>query len=76
MRIGEPAKRHGITDSDILHATRNAIRRVLMDDDLVMLIGPAVDGSMLEIGILDIDGPDPVLIHAMPLRPRFHKLLD
>ena len=76
MRIGEPALRHGITETDMLHAVRNAMRRVLMDGDLVMLIGPARDGRMLEIGVLDIDGTDPVVIHAMPLRPKFHKLLE
>jgi hypothetical protein len=26
---------------------------------LVMLIGPASDGALLEIGILDIEGDDP-----------------
>jgi hypothetical protein len=43
-----------------------------LDDDLVMLIGPASDGALLEIGILDIEGDDPVVIHAQPLRPKFH----
>jgi hypothetical protein len=47
-----------------------------MDDDLTMLIGPGTDGRMLEIGVLDINGTDPVVIHAMPLRPKFHKLLE
>jgi hypothetical protein len=75
MRIGEPARRHGVTDSDIAHATRTAIRRVRMDGDLTMLIGPATDGSLLEIGVLDLDGEDPVVIHAMPLRPKFYRLL-
>jgi hypothetical protein len=75
MRIGEPARRHGVTDTDIAHATRTAIRRVRMDDDLTMLIGPATDGALLEIGVLDLDGEDPVVIHAMPLRPKFYRLL-
>jgi hypothetical protein len=35
-----------------------------------MLIGPAQDGSLLEIGILDAEGDDPVVIHAMPLRDK------
>jgi len=60
----------------MLHAARNAMRRVLLDNDLVMLIGPTRDGRMLEIGVLDIDGTDPVVIHAMPLRPKFRKLLE
>lgn len=40
-----------------------------------MLIGPVADGSMLEIGILDIEGDDPVVIHAMVLRPKFYRFL-
>jgi hypothetical protein len=76
MRVGEPARRHGVADHDIQHAIRNAIRHVVMDDDLTMLIGPATDGTLLEIGVLDLLGDDPVAIHAMPLRPKFHRFLS
>jgi hypothetical protein len=65
-----------VADYDIRHAVRNAVRHVVMDDDLTMLIGPATDGSMLEIGVLDLLGEDPVAIHAMALRPKFHRFLD
>jgi hypothetical protein len=41
------------------HAVRNAVRLVHMDDDLVMLIGPASDGALLEIGVLDSMGTTP-----------------
>ena len=75
MRIGEPARKHGIADPDIWHAVRNSMRRILLDDDLTMLIGPATNGALLEIGILDIEGDDPVVIHALPLRPKFHRFL-
>ena len=75
MRIGEPARKHGVADTDIWHAVRNATRRVVMGDDLTMLIGPASNGTLLEIGVLDIDGDDPVIIHAMPLRRKFYQLL-
>jgi hypothetical protein len=51
------------------------MRRVAMDDDLTMLIGPASDGALLEIGVLDIEGDDPVVVHAMALRPKFHGFL-
>jgi hypothetical protein len=47
MRIGLPARKHGVADDDIRHAVRNAMRRVAMANDLVMLIGPATDGSLL-----------------------------
>jgi hypothetical protein len=50
-----------------------------MDDDLTMLIGPARpgparDGTPLQIGVLDLNGEDPVVIHAMRLRPKFYRL--
>jgi hypothetical protein len=54
---------------------RNAMRRISLDDDLMMLVGPATDGALLEIGILDIEGDDPVVIHAQALRPKFHRFL-
>ncbi len=75
MRIGEPARKHGVADADIWHAVRNTVRLVSVDEDLVMLVGPRSDGALLEIGVLDIDGSDPVVIHAQPLRPKFHKFL-
>lgn len=75
MRIGEPARKHGVADADIWHAVRHAMRRVLMDNDLTMLMGPATDGALIEVGVLDIDGDDAVAIHAQPLRRKFHKLL-
>jgi hypothetical protein len=68
VRIGAPARKHGVIDADIRHAARTAMRRVVIDEDLTMLIGPASDGALREIGVLDIDGDDPVVIHAMPLR--------
>ena len=46
-----------------------------MDDDLTMLIGPARDGQLLEVGIVDLDGDDPVVIHAMALRKKFRRFL-
>jgi hypothetical protein len=75
VRIGDPARKHGVADADIWHAVRNTMRRVVLDDSLTMLIGPASDGALLEVGVLDIDGDDPVVIHAQPLRPKFYKFL-
>jgi hypothetical protein len=75
VRIGDPARKHGVADADTWHALRNATRLVSLDDDLVMLIGPASDGASLEIGVPDVDGDDPVVIHAQPLRRKFHEFL-
>lgn len=44
MRIGGPARKHGVLDADIWHGLRNATHKIDMDDDLTMLIGPARDG--------------------------------
>jgi hypothetical protein len=70
VRIGEPARRHGIADEDIEHAVRNAIRQHI-ESEFAILIGPASDGALLEIGILGIESDDAVVIHAMPARPKF-----
>jgi hypothetical protein len=43
------------------------------DDDFVMVVGPSTTGNLLEIGILDCDGDDPVVIHRMNLRPKFQR---
>ena len=74
--MGQPALRHGVAEPDALHAVRNAMRRIVMDEDLTMLIGPALDGRLLEVGVLDLDGDDPVVIHAMPLRAKFRRFLE
>lgn len=74
MRIGEPARKHGVPDEDIWHGVRNASRWI-READLALLIGPARDGNLLEIGVLDPDGDDPVVIHAMALRRKFYRFL-
>jgi hypothetical protein len=47
-----------VSDDDIEHAIRNAIRQHV-GDEFAMLIGPATDGSLLEIGVLDLEGRGP-----------------
>lgn len=74
MRIGEPARKHGIPDADIWHATGHYLTR-FETRNLTMFIGPARNGAPLEIGVLDADGDDPAIIHAMPLRRNYYKYL-
>jgi hypothetical protein len=68
VRIAESALKHGVVDQDMLHATRNAIR-IARHDEFTMLIGPGTEGQLLEVGILDLERDDPVIIHAMSVRP-------
>ena len=73
MEIVDSARKHGISDADMLHAAQNAIAEV-GQGDRILLIGAAHDGTLLEVVVLDPD-TDPVLIHAMKLRPKFHRYL-
>lgn len=63
------ARKHRITDDDMLHAYRNPIR-VFDLDDLTMLIGPDSAARMLEIGVSEAEGIE-FIIHSMPARDRF-----
>jgi hypothetical protein len=63
------ARKHGISDSDMLHAYRNPIR-VFQMDYLVMLIGGDESGRMLEIGVAAAEGIE-FIVHAMPAREKF-----
>ena len=68
FEISHSARRHGIADDDILHAVRNAIRALHMDDKS-MLIGADRSGRLLEVGVLD-DTEVCRIIHAMPARAK------
>lgn len=63
------ARKHGVTDNDMLHAYRNPLR-VFNLDDLTMLIGPDESARLLEIGVAEAEGIE-FLVHAMPARPKF-----
>ena len=49
------ARKHGVSDNDMLHAYRNPIR-VFSLDDLVMLIGADAAGNLLGIGVATGEG--------------------
>jgi hypothetical protein len=76
VRTGEPARRHGADDDGIWPAVGNATRKIEMDEDLTMLIGPARDGMPLETGVPGPGSDDPVVIHAMRLRPKFSPFIS
>jgi hypothetical protein len=70
--IARSARRHGVDDRDMLHAYRNAIDAWVLDEGLVMLVGPSRSGSsLLEIGLVRADDRTPVIVHAMEARPKF-----
>ena len=63
------ARKHGISDDDMLHAYRNPIR-VFDLDDLIMLIGSDESARLVEIGVARSEGID-FIVHAMTARRKF-----
>ena len=53
--IARSARKHGISDEDMLHALRNPVRAEYVDEGFTMFTGPAQDGTLLEIGVVDGD---------------------
>lgn len=79
MRIIQPARKHGIADADMIHAVKNTIAifpqpaQQEHHHPMSMHIGPARNGQLLEIGIIDINDQE-IIAHAMPHRARRFKL--
>lgn len=71
--ILESAHRHGVSDDDMLHALRFAIRHVRQADDMVMFIGPDGAGTLVEVGAVIWWGGELAIVHAM--RPARRKYL-
>ena len=63
------ARKHGVTDIDMLHAYQHPVR-VFALDDLTMLIGADSSGRVLEVGVASAEGFD-FIVHAMPARLKF-----
>ncbi len=61
----------------IRHAINNAIGSITRPDqpDFTMPIGPDSKSALIEVGILETDDQDYV-IHAMPARDRYLKMID
>lgn len=67
MQIKESARKHGVNDDDMLHAMRNALF-VHFLDGYRMVIGPARDGQLLEVGV---NSSSNAIFHAMTARGQF-----
>ncbi len=67
--ILQSARKHQISDDDMLHAYRHPIR-VFDVEDLDMLIGADTVGRMLEVGVAESEGIE-FIVHAMPARAKF-----
>ena len=78
MEIHSSARRHGIADDDMLHAIEHSL---VVDDlgedpDRWLVIGPDRAANLLELVVLVTAEGDELIIHAMPLRTSYRKLLE
>jgi hypothetical protein len=62
--------RHGVSEETIVHAFNNPIRTEDLEEGLTMLVGPDAAGNLYEICVAASDA-GPVVIHAMPARPKY-----
>lgn len=69
------AHHHGVATEDMLHAPRNAVIFVEQEDGVTVALGPDRAGRLLEVGFVDADEEDAVLIHAMPMRRKYERFL-
>ena len=67
MEIKPSARKHGVSDHDMLYALRYRVRTVEMEEGFVMVVGFSASGQVLEVGVVD----DARIVHAMLARHRF-----
>ncbi len=78
MEIHDSARKHGVADEDIVHAVDHAlaIADAGEDPDRWLGIGPGTAGSLLEVVVLITAEGTQIVIHAMPMRDKYAKLLE
>ena len=78
VEIHDSARKHGVADEDIDHAINHAlaIEDAGEDPDRWLVIGPDRAGNLLEVVVLTTIEDTQLAIHAMPMRPKFRRLLE
>ncbi len=70
--ITASARKHGVTDDDMLHAFNHPISYADLDEGFVMIIGRTSSAELIELGSIDTD-PRPVIVHAMTARRKYSR---
>ena len=68
--IASSALKHGLGESEILHAYRNPVRIWDLGDGFTMIVGPNQSAIFLEVDYVDGDQVH-VIVHAMKAREKF-----
>jgi hypothetical protein len=75
VEIHDSARRHGVADEDIRHAVTNAMVIEDQDDDTRLYLGAGTAGALLEVLTVIRENGTELAIHAMPIRPKYRRLL-
>jgi hypothetical protein len=74
--IHPSARKHDVEDADIVHAIEHALAVLdYEDDDRRLHLGPDGAARMLEVVTLVQDDDAELVIHAMPMQPKYEPLL-
>lgn len=68
--IAESARKHGVSDEDMLQAYANPFLVFELDEGFTMLIGANQAAIIFEVGVVD-GAETPVIVHAMRAREKF-----
>jgi hypothetical protein len=68
------ARKHGIADEDIEHATTHAMA-IEDHDDTQLYLGPSRSAELLEVVTIVRDDGSELAIHAMKMRAKYQRLL-
>jgi len=62
----------------MLHAVEHslAVDDLGEDPDRWLVLGPDTAGNLLELVVLINKDSDEIIIHAMPMRPKYRRLLE
>jgi len=75
VEIHSSARKHGIADEDIQHATAHAMAIEDQGDDTRLYLGPSRSADLLEVVTIVRDDGSELAIHAMKMRAQYQRLL-
>jgi hypothetical protein len=78
VEVHASARRHGIADDDMLHAIDHAMATEDLgeDPDRWLVVGPDRSANLLEVVVLVTAEGNEMIVHAMPLRAVYRRLLE
>ena len=68
--IAPSSLKHGLDESEILHAYRNPVRIWDLGEGFTLIVGPNESAIFLEVGYVDGERAH-VIVHAMRARGKF-----